>query len=256
MVKVTVLLVRDAETVMEARRRADPDFDEQLDDETVNDDLKAYISDQAGDEAGHGEDGTMTLSERVDPDLADERAYEYAQNAMTDLMNALAKDGNERKLAYFSAPNRSCAATALMMSCADIKNHEHLTWRLSTFEGASAPASIPIVVSNGLCNAEPQAMRLGGYKATVEGGLMHCAAMPFNDGRTKCPLMKGACADSGGVASTTTTTYPMLTLFCSFCSSFQAYEGEDGSKSRRLGRSSRRYRKEDPLRKLRAVHAH
>lgn len=190
MVKLTVILVRSGETDIEVRQKVNPDFDEGLDQAKVNDDLKIYIGNQVDDEAAY-EDGRLLLSQRVDPALTTS-AYEEAQDTLTHLLSALAADTEvHRKVAFFSGPNRACAATAMMMSCADVSHYENLTWRLTTLESASAPASLPIVVSNGLCNGDPQVVRMGGYKAAIEGGLFHCAAMPFNDGRSKCPLMKG-----------------------------------------------------------------
>jgi len=213
MVQLTVLLIRDAETEAEVRWAKDPEAPERELDYDVNETLKKYINDQAGDEAGKASaaDGEeeLTLSQRVDPELT-EQGYIQAQEALTHVLQQVAgavdenqngvidedeikaQDHHERKIAVFSAPNRSCAATALMLTCADVSYYENLTWRLSTLEAASAPAAIPVIVSNGLCNNDSHVIKLGGYKACVEGGMMHCAAMKFNDGRTKCPLMKGA----------------------------------------------------------------
>lgn len=223
MVRLTVFLVRDGETAAEVRARTlakeeeqnqgaivDPTLQdddipkppstilaEELSEDTVNDDLKSYISNQAGDK----------LTELVDPELTNE-GYWQAQDMLATLMEILATSGGSstttgdeqeefqpRKIAFFTAPNQSCSATAFMMGCADISRYTNLTWRLNTLEGASAPQAIPIVVSNGLCNNDPHVQRLGGYKATVEGGLMHCAAQKFNDGRDKCPMMKGMYID-------------------------------------------------------------
>lgn len=192
MVQLSVFLIRDAETEAEVRAREFPAAaKKELDESTVNEDLDLYIVDQEGDEAGNAPDGSrLTLTQRVDSELTPD-GYESAQNALALFLKALAADESQRQIAFFSAPNRSCASTALMMSCADVSHYNNLTWRLTTLEAASAPAALPIIVSNGLCNGDPQVTRMAGYKCVVEGGMMHCAAMSFNDGRSKCPLMKG-----------------------------------------------------------------
>jgi len=220
MVRLTVVLVRDGMTKAEVRLASGEVPMEQLRaelaDDTANDDLKWYHENQQADERGDGpvdEDSGIqkpTLSQLVDPELTDD-GYWQAQEALAKVVAAMAggedgaaaaeemteeererKQKRKRKLAFFTAPNRSCAATAAMMTCADVSRYgDSLVWRLTTLEGASAPASIPVVVSNGLCNGDPHVKRMAGYKAVVSGGLMHCAAAPFNDGRNKCPLMKG-----------------------------------------------------------------
>jgi hypothetical protein len=191
MVQLTVILVREAENANEIRYGSDPALMRtELDEATVNDDLKAYIADQAGDEAGHDAGGHhVTLSQRVDPELT-EAGYVAAQEAMDRLLNALASE-NERSVALLSAPNRACTSTAMMVTCADVSERSDLHWRWTTLNSATSPTAIPVVVHNGLCNADPHVQRMGGYRAVVEAGLMHCAALPWNDGRAKCPLMKG-----------------------------------------------------------------
>jgi len=215
MVKLTVILVRDGKTEAEVRASSgsvsQEDLARELSEETVNDDLRKYISNQEHDanaNASGGGDSSvqqqLTLSQKVDPALSED-GYWMAQETMTNLVGALSSstpaggrdEGNDqkekRKIAFFTAPNRSCASTALMMTCADISRCDNLTWRLTTLEAASAPAAIPCVVSNGLCNGDPHVVRMAGFRAATEGGLFHCAAMQFNDGRSKCPFMKGKC---------------------------------------------------------------
>jgi hypothetical protein len=198
MVQLTVILVRDAEHSNDVRYGSDPALmSVELEESTVNDDLKAYIADQAGDEAGMSGGEHATLSQRVDPELT-EAGYVMAQEVLERLLTALtlSSPDQERKIAFVSAPNRSCASTALMMTCADVSKRNDLHWRWTTLKGATAPAAIPVIVHNGLCNADPHVQRMGGYQAVADAGLMHCAALPWNDGRTKCPMMKGACAAS------------------------------------------------------------
>jgi hypothetical protein len=186
MVKLTVLLIRCAETEEDC---LSPGEIVRLKDPTVNAELKAYINNQAADESGIV-DGKRSLSARVDPPLT-KAGYEQAQNGMTYLLDAISAGNPQRKVALFSAPNKSCAASAVMMSCADISKRESLTWALTTLETAKAPMAVPIVVSNGLCNSDPDVNKLGGYRAAMDAGIMHCAGLAYNDTRTKCPLMKG-----------------------------------------------------------------
>jgi len=189
MVKLSVLLVRCAETEED---RLSPSQLVRVTDATVNAELKKYIANQADDEAGRYSDGSRSLSARMDPPLTADRGFEQAQDCMTALLDALVIGQPRRKIAFFTAPNKACAMSAFMMSCADIAHEDRncLTWRLTTFDGATAPAAIPIVLSDGLCNADPDVMAFGGAKAAVDAGIFHCAGRPFNDGRPKCPLMK------------------------------------------------------------------
>ncbi|GKY91374.1 hypothetical protein MPSEU_000109600 [Mayamaea pseudoterrestris] len=186
MPQLTVILVRNAESEDEASNNLD------CSDVSVEADFAAYIQDQAADERGRDQN-QKTLSVRVDPELT-EYGFEQAQNAMTLVVKALASNAisSQRKVAVFCAPLRTCAATALMLSCADVPNvpSNVLSFRLSTFDAATAPAAIPIVVLNGLCNGDAQIQRLAGYRCVVDAGLLHCAAHKFNDGRPNAPMMK------------------------------------------------------------------
>jgi hypothetical protein len=216
MVQLTVILVREAENANEVRYGSDPALmGAELDEATVNDDLRAYIADQAGDEAGQDHGGRVTLSQRVDPELT-EAGYAAAQDALDRLLTALSSE-NERSIALVSAPNRASASTAMMMTCADVSNRTLFHWRWTTLDSATPPAAIPVVVHNGLCNADPHVQRMGGYRAVTEAGLMHCAALPWNDGRSKCPLMKGTYESVGVWLFMITKRLKSQRCFCFTC---------------------------------------
>ena len=222
MVKLSVLLVRCAETEED---RFSPSQLVRVTDATVNAELKKYIANQADDEAGRYSDGSRSLSARMDPPLTPDRGFEQAQDCMTALLDALVIGQPRRKIAFFTAPNKACVMSAFMMSCADIAHEDRncLTWRLTTFDGATAPAAIPIVLSDSLCNADPDVMAFGGAKAAVDAGIFHCAGRPFNDGRPKCPLMKGMCflyvmienQPPGQMGPFEVVAWPSNSIFCS-----------------------------------------
>jgi hypothetical protein len=189
MPQLTVILMRNAQSEDEELTGPPPPT---LDtsDASVDADFVQYIRDQAGDERGRDQ-GQHTLSVRVDPELT-ALGFEQAQTQMTHLIAALAASSSKaRNIALFCAPLRTCASTAMMISCAHVpKYDEKLLWTLSSYDAAVAPSAIPIGVENGLANGDAQIARIAGYKCAVDAGLLHCAAHPFNDGRTKCPIMK------------------------------------------------------------------
>lgn len=166
MVEVTVFLVRHGES---------------LDEVTVDE-----------DDTDEEPPPPLRLAQKVDPPLS-MNGHLQAAVVLTRFLKALVNktpDDSVRKMAVFSAPFRSCTGTAIMMSCAGLHAQTKLRWRYSTILAAESPTAIPIVVVNGLCNQAPEIDRLGGGKAVVNAGLLHCAAEPFNDARGKCPMMK------------------------------------------------------------------
>jgi hypothetical protein len=184
MEKLTVILVRNAESEFEARDGRPPVLLGDCSNAAVAADFSVYINDHKGDEQGR-DDGKLTLSVRVDPELT-ANGFEQAQTCMTALLEALGTSTttSKRNIALFSAPLRTCTSTAVMVSCAGLSNYdEQLNFRMSTREAAVAPAAVPILIHDGLCNGDPQIERLAGWKCVVDAGLLHCAALPFNDAR-------------------------------------------------------------------------
>jgi len=128
------------------------------------------------------------LSRRVDPELTD-TGYQQAEASFRALGDTLREFGETRKLAFYSAPFKRCAASALMISAAGFEPEEWSVWALTTPETQTAPTAIPIIVMNGLCDCTKEIRQLGGQEPVVDAGLLLCAACKWNKAYKKDPIM-------------------------------------------------------------------
>jgi hypothetical protein len=185
MPKLTVFLIRHGETIDEV--------DEEESDEEEDEDNEGVVKQKTTPI-------TLRLSQKVDPSLT-MNGYLQTAVVLTRLLkgiNETIPTTDQRKLACFSAPFKSCTGTAMMMCCSGIHHEEYdnMIWRYTTVSTASTPTAIPIIVVNELANQSPEINRLGGTQTVVDSGLLHCSASNWNDGsetnskQNKIPIMK------------------------------------------------------------------
>ncbi|KAL7581079.1 hypothetical protein ACA910_005882 [Epithemia clementina (nom. ined.)] len=128
------------------------------------------------------------LTRKIDPALTED-GFQQAENSFRAMATAFRKSGEKRRIALISEPFRRCTASALMVSTAGFEPQEWSEWGLTSPSTASAPSAIPIVVMNGLIDANPGVRQMGGQKVVIDGGLVHCAAEFWNKAYKKDPIM-------------------------------------------------------------------
>lgn len=100
-----------------------------------------------------------------------------------------------RNMACFSAPFRACQATALLLTATgSLTNQDVLTWRYTTVEAASSPTAVPIITDNTLATRATLLDCGKNVHTVLAAGLLPTAAAPWNSdappARTKSPLMQ------------------------------------------------------------------
>jgi len=195
MPKVTVVLIRHGETEAEALKvqedTAMAEYEKDLEEYNVavaakgdNDEEEEQLKPPSKPKIKK-----LALSQRLDPMLS-EKGHFQSGATMKHLLTTLVEQ--DRRVAFFSAPLRSCTSTAMMMSVAGVSHavaeQGTLRWGLTTVDTNLPPAAIPVVIQNGLCNDTIEIKKMGGDTAVINGGLLHCAAETWNDGRSKAPF--------------------------------------------------------------------
>ncbi len=123
MVKLTVILLRHGEGE-----------DESLNDEEAKRESDIAQATEQGDAPPSPfKKKQLVLSERLDPPLS-YTGFTQARTAARALLGALTGETEARKMALFSAPLRSCTATALMISSGGasvLSENSKLKWVLT-----------------------------------------------------------------------------------------------------------------------------
>ena len=128
------------------------------------------------------------LTEKIDPALTED-GYKQVEDSFRAMATAFRESGEKRRIALISEPFRRCTASALMISTSGFEPQEWSDWGLTCPKTQSAPTAIPIVVMNGLADANPGVRQMGGQKVVIDGGLIHCAAEFWNKAYKKDPIM-------------------------------------------------------------------
>jgi Histidine phosphatase superfamily (branch 1) len=128
------------------------------------------------------------LTRKIDPSLT-ERGFQQAEEAFRAMAETFRWNNQTRRIAYYSSPFQRCMSSALMISTSGFEPQEWSKWGLTSVETHHAPTAIPIVVENGLLDLNAAVRDVGGYQVALEAGLLPCAALFWNKGYKKDPIM-------------------------------------------------------------------
>ena len=130
------------------------------------------------------------LTKTIDPPPTQEGLM-HVELGLRALTKTFTKIGTReiRRLALITEPFKRCVASACMAGNTGFEIQDWSEWGLIMPETLAAPSAIPIVVANGLIDAQPCIRQMGGSKVVLDGGLIHCAALFWNKAYRKDPVM-------------------------------------------------------------------